>query len=90
MNSQKKLIVSSTFDIDYAPSKITTNDIHLLIVKHAPDILSLLENNEIKDSCSDYYISPSSDMFDSILTQHATLKEYIDLYISNFSFQNVG
>lgn len=91
-NLTKKIrsIVSSTYNIDYPPSRITTNDIFLLIIKHAPDILQLLEHKEEEKSFSDYYICPSSDMFDTLLTKHNTLKEYIDLYISSFSIKYAG
>jgi hypothetical protein len=83
-------IVSSTYDIDYPPARLTTNDIHLLFAKHAPDILQLLEFKEQTSAQSDFYILPSSDTFENILSLHSTLKEYIDLYISSFSVKNVG
>lgn len=50
-----------------------------------PDILQLLENKEQSNLQSDYYTEPNSDLFDSLLTKHTVLKEYIDLYVSSFS-----
>jgi hypothetical protein len=82
--------IVSTYDIDYPPSRITTNDMYLLFIKHAPDVFTLLENKEADNTQSDYHISPSSDLFDNILNKHATLKEYIDLYVYSFSIQNAG
>jgi hypothetical protein len=81
-------IISSSYDIDYPPSRLTTNDIFLLFLKHAPDIFTLFETKEQTNLQSDFYISPSSDLFDSILTKHNILREHIDLYVSSFSIQH--
>jgi hypothetical protein len=62
-------IVSSKYDIDYPPSRLTTNDIHLLFVKHIPDIITLLEAKEQSNLESDYYITPTSTTFDNLLTK---------------------
>jgi hypothetical protein len=77
-------IISSKYEIDYPPSRITTNDIHLQFVKHIKDIITLLETKDETHLQSDYYISPTSIIFDQLLTSNSIL-QHTDLHVSSFS-----